>query len=456
MAKMKKNLWKDDGWERGDEILGGNQGHTFFARKCTDPPGEFNYVLKKLKRQDKPDRRALFCGEVRNMDLLDHPGAIKVEATNAERFREDEELYFITRRILGDDLGTRVQAAPMPLEEALHVTLAVLRILKYCHERGVIHRDIKPCHVILPNGSLDDPVLIDFGLAFNRETQLTDAETRTGEGKGNRFLIGPEHLIGIPDVNRNPATDICQCVGLLFYAITQEYPRVLRDEAGKKPHERLATDWPGKLPAWKRKVLVHVFDVGFEWDPGRRWQSIDLLVERLEGLLGDSEPGDAEFESDLSSLVRRAEDDSPTRRTEHARRIATGLIEIVQSAVCVVTKQTEKYLSVECGRPSSHLDTVGRLEIIFKNKVDYSRTRVISFVVKLSEAGQINLLLTPFTGNLAIFENDQPIQLGCYDLGTSSECSQSLRPLIRQYLTRCVAEVLGVDSDSDRVPPVGA
>jgi serine/threonine protein kinase len=283
----KNGPWTDLGFERGVEIPGGNQGFTFLARRLTDPPDEFNYVLKKLKHQKKIERRALFRNEVVAMNALDHKGVAKLMATNADQFREDGlDLFLITERINGTDLERLVDSSEVSFEDAIRVTINVLGILAHCHERGVVHRDIKPCHVILRNNSADDPVLIDFGIAYNLETQLSDAETKTDEGRGNRFLIGPEHAAGNPAVNRNPITDICGSVGLLFFALTGQCPRILRDTDSKKPHERVAiASRIAELSEWKRKRLLQVFDFGFEWEPSRRWQSIDRLIKRLVAFL---------------------------------------------------------------------------------------------------------------------------------------------------------------------------
>lgn len=445
MGALKKKAWKDLGWERGDEISGGNQGHTFFARRSTDPRGEFNYVLKTLKRQDKPDRRAMFCNEVRAMGVLDHKGVVEVAATNAEEFRDPAvELFLVTHRIDGKDLERLVQAAALSLEDAVRVTVAALGILDHCHRRSVIHRDIKPCHVILRNGSLDDPVLIDFGLAFNRETQPTDAATCIGEGKGNRFLIGPEHLTGNPDTNHNPATDICQCIGLLFYAISQEFPRGLRDGNGKKPHERLANDWLGELPAWKRKALLRMFDVGFEWEASRRWQRIDQLVERLETLLEDSEPSNKKLEHELANIMRQI-DDSHTARMETACKMADQIVEAVQSAAnSINSAQTERYLSVKWHSSGRQGNKVASLLIVFRNTVDNTQSRAIELVVELSNRRQIDVSIRPHSGHLAMFEDNNPVQLGSYDLGCP-ECPDVVRDLVADYLAICVAEVLGID-----------
>jgi len=445
MASLQKDVWKDKGWERGDQIPGGNQGHTFYARKSTDPPGTYKYVLKKLKRQREIERRAMFCGEIRAMQVADHPGVIEVEDTNAERFRENVELYLVTPRVAGRDLEELVKDGPLALEDAVRVTVAVLGILDHCHRRGVIHRDVKPCHVILREDSLDDPVLIDFGLAYHRATQPSDAVTEAGQGRGNRFLIGPENHTRNPDVNRNAATDICQCLGLLFYAITEEYPSVLRDEQGKKPHERISLEsLRPDIDAWRRKALLAIFDIGFEWEPTHRWQTIDRLIAHLKRLLGEEMPSDAAFRLDLADIMRRAMDDSCTSRFQEARETADGLVDLLKSAVSTISARTGEYLAVSCTHYGTGGNTLASVCIAFQHKIDPSRSKAISFVVELSNDRQIDVSLAPFTGSFEIFANDRPVRLTRYDLGFA-EYKDDLRELLLPYLARCVAEVLGVD-----------
>ena len=446
MAKLKKDVWKDDGWERGTKIPGGNQGHTFLARKSTDPPEAFNYVLKKLKRQEDKDRRAMFCGEILAMKVLDHRGVIAVEATNAECHKEDVELYLITPRVTGRDLQRLVQEGQPSLEEVVRVTIAVLGILDHCHRRGVIHRDIKPCHVILREESLDDPVLIDFGLAYHRDTQPSDAATEPGQGKGNRFLIGPEHLTRNPDANRNTATDICQCLGLLYYAITKKYPGVLRDEQNRKPHERfLLESLRPDINEWKRNTVLQILDVGFEWEPAHRWQTADRLVTHLNTLLGEDMPSDKVFRLELADVMRRAKTDSHTKRSQEAREMAHGLVDSVQSVVSTLSAETDEYLTVKwTGGSGGHGNRLANVRISFLNKIDRTRSKAIFFVVEWSGNKQIDVSLAPYTGSLGIFPNNKPVRLNSYDFG-SADCRDDVRELLMPFLSKCVAEVIGVD-----------
>lgn len=446
MAKFVRDCWKGGGWEKGSQIPGGNQGHTFLARKSTDSPESFEYVLKILKRQQELDRRAMFCAEIRAMEALDHFGVIEVSDTNAERFREDVELYLITPRIAGLDLEARVRQKPFSLEEAVQVTVATLGIVDHCHNRGVLHRDIKPCHVILRRDSLDDPVLIDFGLAYHAVSQPSDAATESGQGRGNRFLVGPEHHTRNPDTKRNTVTDICQCLGLLFYGITSKSPGVLRDEQNRKPHERFSLEsLRPDIDEQNRNALLQIFDIGFEWQPDHRWQSISRLVERLNKLLDIDPPSEETFRGELADIMRRAKTDSHTSRFQVAREMTDRLVTFVQSTIAILFADSDDYLSVKCGQKGGHGNKLANMLVVFQHKIDHTRSKAISLVVDfLPDERQIEVSLAPHSGSFEIFPNNQPIRLGRYDLA-APECADDVRDQTLRHLKRCVAEVLGID-----------
>jgi serine/threonine-protein kinase len=441
---LKKKVWESKGWERGEQLPGGAQGLTFLARKRTDCPGEFNYVLKLLRRQEDPNRRAMFCGEIRNMNLLDHPGIVKVEDTNAEQYSEDEELYLITERITGEDFESRIREEVLSLADAVRLTVSVLHILGHCHSRGVVHRDIKPCHVILRNRLLTDPVLIDFGLAYNDETQPHGAESNPNERKGNTFVTGPEHLIGSPGANRTPASDIVQCLGLLYFALTKNYPGSLRAIGDKMPHERepgiaFATD----VAQWKRKAILRLLDRGFEWEPSNRWQSVDELVPPLEAVLADNEPRDLKLQSMLADIVRRGKTDSKTSRIKVAQQMAAEIIEVIEASVSLGKKQAAEFLDISWQKQPGFGATLASCIIHFRNKLHRSMSRSIGVHIELGDANDVLVCVKPYNGDLAIFEDNKPVTLGAYAAGRHS--FESVRDQFDVCLTSTIAEVIGVE-----------
>ncbi len=444
---VKTYPWTALGFETGDALQHGQQAIAYRVRRATDPPDQYAYVAKKLRRQGDDDRRALFFNEVESMRVLEHPGVAKLVETNADQYRDRSvQLFIITEAIVGTDLEVAAKSGTVSFNDAVRITLGVLDILRHCHARGVLHRDIKPCHVILRDNSPIDPVLIDFGIAYNAESQPPEAETKEGDARGNNFLTGPEHSSGNPIHTRNVVTDICQCLGLLFYAITRQYPRSLRDTDSKKPHEKYSIP-RDDLPPWKHKRLIQIFDVGFEWEPNRRWQLIDRLIHRLESLLNADEAVDPDSQLEIDSLVLRAKTSSSTARMEEAQRMASGLVEVVREAVNRIKQRVDK-LQVNFGQGGGGFQgIIVAWTVSLTNKIASANSKAVQFVVSLSASDKVEVAFKIYTGHLKALPDNQPYQLGSFDLG-DPECYETVRPLIETFLAKCVGEALGVDEDT--------
>jgi serine/threonine protein kinase len=176
---------------------------------------------------------------------------------------------------------------PVSVEDACASLDAVLDALSYCHQRGHLHRDLKPDNVILRGGDVRDPVLIDFGQTFNAEAQIQGFETETGQQLGNRFMHLPELMTSGAD-KRNALSDISFCVGLLFFLLTGQRPEALRDHQQRRPDERdPAPQQLGRLPEHQRRQLSRIFAVGFSQEFEQLWQSIPELRGEIRKL---SEP----------------------------------------------------------------------------------------------------------------------------------------------------------------------
>lgn len=144
-----------DGYEI-ERLLGrGGMGRVYLAYETSlDRP-----VALKLIAADNPDHsaRARFSREARAIARLQHPNIVAIYRVGEVEGRP----YIAYEYVEGDGLD-RV-ATPLPWSRAAEIGLAVARGLELAHQRGVLHRDVKPANVILArNGSVK---LVDFGLA---------------------------------------------------------------------------------------------------------------------------------------------------------------------------------------------------------------------------------------------------------------------------------------------------
>jgi eukaryotic-like serine/threonine-protein kinase len=275
MAKEKKP-WSDD-WEILNSIGGGGQGQTFLVKSVHDGA---KACLKVLSNNKDKERRERFRRECVVLETIEHPSIPKFIASNSSEFRGEQLLYLVTEFISGETLAQSIESAILDKDTALDLTSRILSVLEFVHSCDIVHRDIKPDNIVLREKSFSDPVLIDFGLSFNKDYATLSTETL--QQIGNRFLHLPELQLDSSN-KRNPISDITQVCGILLYTLTGLPPTVLLDEHRRMPHQRdkireslAAVDGANELRP--------VFDRAFRQATSERWQSAMQLRERLESI----------------------------------------------------------------------------------------------------------------------------------------------------------------------------
>lgn len=140
----------------------------------------------------------------------------KIEHTNIvpvyDFSSHEGEPYIVMKFVNGTTLKHRMKNKPLSLEETLTVLPAVAEALHYAHERGVLHRDVKPSNVMLDEN--DTPFLADFGLA--RIVSSGESTMSQDVLIGTPNYISPEQAKGAKNLTR--ATDIYS-LGIMLYEI---------------------------------------------------------------------------------------------------------------------------------------------------------------------------------------------------------------------------------------------
>jgi serine/threonine protein kinase len=273
---MAKKPWADN-WETKNQLGGGGQGNTFLVTQI----GALNetYVLKVLKNQTNEERRMRMYREVEALRKLNHYGIPKVIDTNANLYA-DKNIEHITGPTLEEHLKTGILSP----QDALQLTIQLVEIIRYCHDQGIIHRDIKPDNIILRNDNVETPVLIDFGQSYDNNDSSDAPVTAPSEHLGNRFIFLPE-LQTRDSSKRFIESDITQLCGILFYSLTHQWPEHLSDHEKKKPHERIAAKTI--LSQLQLPSLLNLFDRGFESELRKRYRSFDAFHGRVKEVLDD-------------------------------------------------------------------------------------------------------------------------------------------------------------------------
>lgn len=178
------------------------------------------YAVKVLRselmvREEVVER---FRREAHAVAAVRHPAVLDIYDVGET---PDGRPYIVTELLEGESLGDRLDRGALPLALAVFVTRRICEAVLAAHERGVIHRDLKPDNVFLV-GDLDAPTVkvLDFGLA--RVLDSTDTSlTRTGIVMGTPGYMSPEQALGEKVDHR---TDIYGAGAILYAMLTGHAP----------------------------------------------------------------------------------------------------------------------------------------------------------------------------------------------------------------------------------------
>ena len=232
----------------------------------------------------------LFAEEAQRLaELGEHP---QIPALYAY-FAEGGRLYLVQQFIAGDTLAQRVaRVGPWSEAAVRSLLLDLLPVLQFVHGRNVIHRDIKPDNIVLPESG-EKPVLIDFGVA----KQLTgETVTRGGTRVGTEGYAPLEQL---RSGHAYPASDLYSLAATSLFALTGHAPEELFDPlAGRWV-------WSDRLQEQGRSVdprLGQVLDRLLSDRVSERYPSAEAVIAALTE--GDTSPSVAPSPSVIRDLGR--------------------------------------------------------------------------------------------------------------------------------------------------------
>src|SRR6516164_4272906 len=148
-----------------------------------------------------PERISRFQREAELLASLNHPNIAAIYDVE----EADNSRFLVLELVEGDTLADRLRRSPLPVDEALHIAKSICEALEAAHEKGVIHRDLKPGNVkVTPDGRVK---VLDFGLAKVAEEPVgtgnasdsptqTLSATRAGVILGTAVYMSPEQARG--------------------------------------------------------------------------------------------------------------------------------------------------------------------------------------------------------------------------------------------------------------------
>jgi len=239
----------------------------------TDEPAAVKLLSASLARVE--DFRDRFAAEIATLRKLNHPNIVRLFGFG----EQDERLFYAMELVDGASLEKLlVRRRPFAWREVAEIAVQVCAALRHAHDRGVIHRDIKPGNLLLDRQG--QVKLSDFGIArLFGNAQITNP----GSVMGTAEYMAPEQAEGAP---AGPRSDLYS-LGAVMYALLAGRPvfqgrslvEILQKQRYEAPEpiRQLAPD----VPVAMEQIIGQLL----EKSPEKRIRTPTVLSKQLSAML---------------------------------------------------------------------------------------------------------------------------------------------------------------------------
>jgi eukaryotic-like serine/threonine-protein kinase len=234
------------------------------------------------------ERLRRFRHESEALARLQHPGIAQIYDAGTADTGLGPQPYFAMELVRGDSLDRYAATHPLNTRERLALMARICEAVHHAHQRGLIHRDLKPGNILIDETG--QPKILDFGVArlTEAEAQLT-VQTELGQIVGTLAYMSPEQVTGDPQ-GVDTRSDVYSLGVILYELLTGRLPY---DVSGRKLHEAVQTIReadPSPLSSISRNYRGDVETIvgkALEKDKTRRYASAAALAADIEHYLND-------------------------------------------------------------------------------------------------------------------------------------------------------------------------
>jgi eukaryotic-like serine/threonine-protein kinase len=246
--------------------------------KAEDPALDRVVALKTILLTDdaagRKDYHKRFFQEAKAAGKLTHPHIV----TTYDFGEEGDFAYMAMELLEGTDLRERLKKGALPTAEAVDVAQQLAEGLGFAHERGVVHRDIKPGNIMLLGRG--QAKIMDFGIARMRSA---DFKTSTGIVLGTPRFMSPEQVAGEPVDHRSDIFSL----GAVLYEMLTKSPLFAGEDTAQITHNVTYLEHvpPSRVNPEVPSMLDFVVARALKKDPEMRYQDAYAMAADLRTCL---------------------------------------------------------------------------------------------------------------------------------------------------------------------------
>ena len=240
-------------------------------------------ALKRMYKASAKSRLAAerFLRESQAPSSIGHPGIVQVLDGGSDR---DGSLYLVLELLEGVSVREALDQNALQAEQVVRIGIELLGALASAHDKGFVHRDIKPDNVFLAEDGRGGVTvkLLDFGVASVRDSEADVKLTQTGAVLGTPLYMSPEQAAGR---RVDARSDLWSLGALLYRALSgrspfegQSYNALI---VAIVTHDHLPlSERRGELPA----ALYQVVERALQKRPEDRYQSAREMLDALRAV----------------------------------------------------------------------------------------------------------------------------------------------------------------------------